>query len=252
MKNKSLNHEFEMIRYLNNKKYSDFPEKWQKHLLRIFPNIKSDTVVHCSKHENYFAKGDIDVRIKGSKKIISLKNGKNPTMHRERFTWLYHTLKDMGVSADTLNMITMYQFGECYTFGHFKKPLTKEEIVERFGDQILKANKELNDEKFMDMMIDRAILIGRKEYRQKIDYLYYGNLEKGLLISVDQICQSIKSRKKLSSSWIQFGQLVFQPGGRSRDNDDYLETTIHWPVLSKLFYVCQDENDIMAYDIENR
>lgn len=250
MKNKSLRYEFEFIHYLNNKKFSQLSKKWKKHLKRMFPDIKEDTTIYCSKHENYFAKGDIDIRIKGEKKIISLKNGKNACMHRERFTWLYHSFKDMGVSNETLNVLTLYQFGECRSFGHIEKPLTKEEIVAKYSNLLLKANKELNNENVIDMIIERSVIVGRKEYRQKIDYLYYGNLEKGILISVDQIYKSIKSRKQLSSNWLHFGQLVFQPGARSRTNNDYLETTIHWPVLSKLFYVAKDEDNILECNID--
>ena len=60
----------------------------------------------------------------------------------------------------------------------------------------------------------------------------------------------LKSRKQLSSSWLHFGQLVFQPGARSRAHNDYLETTIHWPVLSKLFYVAKDEDNILECNID--
>ena len=98
MENIKLKYEFEFIHYFENNRFSDFSKKWQKHLKRMFPNISDDTVVHCSKHENYFAKGDIDIRIKGSKKIISLKNGKIPCMHKESFSSLYKDLKELGLS----------------------------------------------------------------------------------------------------------------------------------------------------------
>ena len=70
MQNETLRYEFEFINYLNQKTYGELSDKWKKHLKRMFPNIKEDTVVYCSKHENYFAKGDIDIRIKGNRKII--------------------------------------------------------------------------------------------------------------------------------------------------------------------------------------
>lgn len=252
MQNQSLKYEFEFIHYLNNKAFNELSEKWKKHIKRMFPDVKDDTMIYCSKHENYFAKGDIDIRIKGSKKIVSLKNGRNACMHRERFKWIYKTLKDAGVSFNTLNVITLYQFGESKIFGHQDQPLTKEEIVDKYGHLIQKANEELNDDQILDLIINRAIIQGGQEYRQKIDYLYYGNLEKGILVSVEQIYASIKSRKSISSSWIQFGQLVFQPGARNRRTNDYLETTIRWPVLSKLFYITKDEDNILECDIENQ
>lgn len=252
MTNDSLNREFAFIHYFENKKYSEFPEKWKKHLRRIFPEIKDDTVVHCSKHENYYAKGDVDLRADGQRVIISLKSGKNPCMHKEPFKTFYQDLKDMGVSFQTLNLITLYQFGECKIYGHEDKPLTKDEIVAQYGHLILKANKELNKPKIIEMVIQRAIIIGKQNYREPINYLYYGNLEKGILVSTDQIYQSVFSRKELSSSWIQFGQLVFQPGSRSRENMRYCDSTIHWPVLSKLYYVTKDEDDILSCNIEEK
>ena len=250
MQNDSLKYEYEFIHYFNDKVYSEFPDKWKKHLKRMFPEIQDDTVVHCSKHENYYAKGDIDIRIKGNKKIISLKNGKNACMHRERFSWFYETLKDLGVSRETLNVLTLYQFGECRAYGHYDKPLSKDEIAEQYGQMLHQANKELNCDHILNVVIERSIIKGRKDYRQSIDYLYYGNLEKGILISVDQIYESIKSRTELSSSWLHFGQLVYQPGARSRETEDYLETTIRWPVLSKLFYIAQDEDNILECKID--
>ena len=250
MTNQALKYEFAFIHYFNNRKYSEFSEKWKKHLKRMFPEIQEDTIVYCSKHENYFAKGDIDLRIKGNKKIISLKNGKNACMHRERFTWLYQTLKDIGISKEALNIITLYQFGECQAYGHLDKPLTKEEIVSKYGSLILKTNKELNKDNVLNMIIERAVIQGRKEYRQKIDFLYYGNIQKGILLSIEQIYESIKSRKQLSSNWLHFGQLVFQPAARSRESENYLETTIHWPVLGKLFYITKDEDNILECKID--
>lgn len=251
MTNKILENEFNFIHYFNNKKFNQLSEKWKKHLKRIFPSINNDSVIYCSKHENYSAKGDIDLRIKGDKKIISLKNGKNPTMHKERFTWLYHDLKNLGLSSQTLNVLTLYQFGECKSYGHIEKPLSREEIILKYSPLIKKANEELNREEVLDMIIERSIVKGRKEYRQSIDYLYYGNLEKGILISTDQIYKSIKSRKSLSSNWIHFGQLVFQPAARSREKNNYLDSAIHWPVLGKLFYVAKDEDNILDCTIDS-
>mgnify|MGYP003322686215 CR=1 FL=1 len=94
------------------------------------------------------------------------------------------------------------------------------------------------------------LITGRKEYRQSIDYLYYGNLEKGILLSTDQIYKSIKSRKELSSKWIHFGQLTFQPSARNRETTGHLESAIHWPVLSKLFYLAKDEDNILECHID--
>lgn len=250
MKNTTLRYEFDFIHYFNNKTFRELSTKWRKHLQRIFPTITEDTVINCYKHENYFAKGDVDLHIKGQKKIISLKNGRNTCMHRERFASFYHFLKDLGVSDFTLSVLTLYQFGACRTFGHEDKPLTREEIGEKYGPLLKKANKELNSERIIDAIIDRAVITGKQEYRLPMDYLYYGNLEKGILISVDQIYELVKSRKELSSSWIHFGQLVFQPAARSRDNDDYLESTIRWPVLGKLFYITKDEDDVVACKID--
>lgn len=176
MKYDSLKYEFEFIHYFNNKQFKELSDKWKKHLKRIFPDIKEDTTIYCSKHENYYAKGDIDIRIKGGKMIISLKNGKNACMHKERFTWLYHSLKELGISRSTLSILTLYQFGECQAFGHIEKPLSKEEIVAKYSDMLYKANKELNSEAIVDMIIKRAVIVGRKEHRQQIDYLYDGNL----------------------------------------------------------------------------
>ena len=250
MPNKSLEHEFEFIHYLNNKKYSELSDKWKNHIKRMFPEVIADSVIHCNKHENYFAKGDIDIRIKNNRKIISLKCGSNACMHRERFRTFYHYLKDLGVSDFTLSVLTLYQFGECKTFGHIDKPLSKNEIVEQYSELIFKANQELNKENILDAVIERSVIKGCKEYRQEIDYFYYGNLNKGLLISVDQIYQSIKSRHEIACSWIHFGQLVFQPGARKRTHDDYLESTIRWPVLGKLFYIATDENNILDCNID--
>lgn len=250
MNNKNLQYEFEFIHYFEGKKFNELSEKWQKHLKRLFPQIQGDTVIHCSKHENYFAKGDIDLRIKGDKKIISLKNGRNACMHKERFTWLYQSLKDLGISRDTLNTLTFYHFGESKVYGYRDSPLSKEEIVEKYSSQIMKANKELNQEKVIDFIINRAIILGRQENRQKMDYLYYGNLEKGILISIDQINTLVKSRKELSSSWLHFGQLVYQPGARKRDTTDYLDSTIRWPVLSKLFFINDDEDRVEDYNVD--
>lgn len=236
--------EKEFAQYFNNRAYGDLSEKWKKHLGRAFPGIKDNVRLISYKYGDPVAKGDIIILRNGYRCLLSIKTGKNPSVHMERFCYFQKFLEKCGISSRTISIIRFYHYGVSKKLGNSDHPLTKKEIVDRYGDYIYQANEEINKPAIINKVVRHCVIVGRNQGRTPIDYFYYGNLEKGLFISRKQLYNRIKMREGLSREFIHFGELVYQPSGRKIGTKDRQYTRIHWPNLSHLFYAVQDEDDV--------
>jgi len=250
MYNKGILFEEHFASFFNNRQYDQIFTKWKRHLKRMFPSIKNSDTVYCRRYQDAFTKPDLILEACGERKLLSLKSGKNPSVHQEYFKSFFEFLTSIGVSWETRATLSLYHFGTSRRLGITGTPLTKAEIVERFSDKIVKANEELNNPEIVKKVVERCIFQGVHQDKEGIDFFYYGSLEKGFLCDKEQIIESVLSRKEISSNFIHFGELVYQPSGRSRQSKDFLYSRIHWPILAWLYYTHKDENNFLIREEE--
>ena len=235
-----LLNETEIIKHLNNKRFAKLDEKWQKHIKIMFPFVKDEDVIIAKKFPDHKSKPDASIRVRNTVEYLSIKSGRNPSVHQEDFFVFSNFLKSIGVKKNVLHTIYFYHFGETKTCSNNGKPFTKEELEERFGQYFLKASQFLDDERIIKKIIYRAIIKGANMKRTPITYLYYGNVEKGFLLSKEDIYSLVLNYREHNSS-IHFGGLNYQPTGRKRTTIDYRYVRIKWPILSPMFYLSEEE-----------
>lgn len=243
MKNQAIDgllNEEEIIEYLDQMPFSKLNQKWQKHIKVMFPFVLDSDVIYARKFPDHQAKPDMMVKVRHTIQYVSIKSGRNPSVHQEDFFAFQNFLKRIGVSDQTQRIIYFFHFGETKKLNNDGQPFTKDELETRYSDYFLKASTSLDNTKIIEEVINRTIIKGANMKRNGITYLYYGNLEKGFLLSKEDIYSLVMNYREHKSS-IHFGGLNYQPSGRNRLRADYRYVRIKWPILSPMFYMEEDE-----------
>lgn len=140
-----------------------------------------------------------------------------------------------------------FQFGESEKASNNGVPFSPKELEEKYKDYFIEASKELDRIDLIDAIVFRTILKGCVSKRYKVNYLYYGNLEKGYILSEEDIYSLVLQYRNHDKSAIHFGGLNFHPCRRKRDKITYSDCRIKWPILALLYYRSEEEiRDIIS------
>lgn len=235
-----LLNEKEIINHLNCMLYKELDDKWKEHIKQMFPFVKDDDVIYARPFPDHQAKPDVIIKVRNTCQYLSVKSGRNPSVHQENFFSFQKFLSKLGVPKAVLRIIYFYHFGKTKKLSNNGEPFTKEELDEKYGEYFLKASQILDKPYIIKEIVNRTIIKGANPTRTGITYLYYGNVEKGFLLSKEDIYQLVLNYREHKSS-IHFGALNYQPGGRKRTSQDYRYVRIKWPILSPMFYLSEEE-----------
>ena len=236
--NDGIKNEYAIIEEINMKKYYQLREHWKIIIKIIFPFIKDDDLLRAFSFNDKHAKPDIYIAYKGLKKYISIKTGTNPSIHQEYYYDFFKFLERNGLDKKIIKIIYFYHFGITNKLSNNGLPFTKDEIVDKYKKYIIFANQEINKNKdLIKRVINRAVIQGNNTERQIIDYFYYGNNEKGYLLTKNDIYRMVLKEKKEDDKFIHFGGLIYQPSGRKVGSRDRNYSRIKWPILSVKFYI---------------
>lgn len=251
-KNFGTNNEKEISDYLKGKFYRDLDEKWKGHIKVMFPKVKDTDYITSWRCYDKIGKPDINIRVGYSIAKISIKTGRSPAVHQESINSFLSFLSELGFSEKTLRAIELYQYGRTPEISNNGKPYSKEELEDIFKDRFIEANEELNsDDEKLKKIISRCVFKGRLEESKEIDYLYYGILNNGILLSRAQIEEILLKDKSHYKKTLHFGGLLFQSKGRDPKSVDAYKCAIRWPMLTKFFYEFDPDKFIQEnYDNE--
>ena len=242
-----LKNESDIIDYLNEKKVNELNEKWKKHIITMFPFCTENDIVRAHHYEDQNGKPDMVVSVRHTNQYVSIKTGKKCSMHQEPFETFAAFLKKKGVSERTLKILRFYQYGESDKANNNGKPFSPKQLEEKFKDYFTEASKDLDKIDLIDCVIFRTILKGCVLKRYKVNYLYYGNLETGYLLSEEDIYSLVLQYRNHDKTAIHFGGLNFQPCQRQRNKITFHDCRIKWPILSLLYYRSEDDiRDIVS------
>lgn len=235
--NSGEQNENNIAKYLNLKMVKELNEFWKEIIYKMFPTAQDADIIHSFLIDARHVKPDIIVKINIIQKLISIKTGHNPSVHQEHIYSFYDYLRKNGVSERTIKIISFYHFGLSKKTTNNGKQFSKDEIIDKYGDYLIQANEELNNNKHLiDDIIFRSIIKGSKEYYYEVDYFYYGCLDKGFLLSREEIYDIVKHDIKPNKGPIHFGGLIYQPSGRNMLKRDINYVRIKWPILCLKFY----------------
>ena len=242
-----LKNEQDIIDYLNEKRFSDINEKWKGHLKAMFPFIENDDLILSNHYEDEKGKPDIVITVRHTNIYLSIKTGKRCSMHMEPIDTFTEFLRKKGVSEKTIKTIRFFHYGETEKLNNNGKPFTPRELKDKFGQYFVEASKDLDKPSLIDAVVFRCILKGCNLKRYKVNYLYYGNLEKGYLLSEEEIYSLVHQYRVHDKTAIHFGDLNLHPERRDRSNIKYHDCRIRWPILALLYYRTDEEiRDIIS------
>lgn len=239
--------ESDIINYLNGKQFFELDDKWKKHILRMFPFVEDKDYICAHHYEEERGKPDVVIRIRHTNQYVSIKTGRNPGMHQEPFESFASFLRKKGVSNRTLQIMKFYQYGETEKLNNGGQAFKVKELEEKYGDYFLEASKELDKTEIIEAVIFRTILKGCLLKRYKVNYLYFGNLETGYLLSEEDIYRLVLNYRGHDKSAIHFGGLNFFSQCRDKNKSYYQDCRIRWPILALLYYKNEQElKDIIS------
>lgn len=228
LNNLGVQNEFNFIKEINKKKYSELNILLQELILHLFPCINGNEIINCYKNKGY-EKGDICIRINDSKKYISIKMGNRNSVHGEEITTFNQFLRNIGVSKNVINEINKYHYADGTIDGTGTYRMSITEYKKENEKKIEMINKYINKERIIKMAIDRFIIRGIHASNNKIDVLVCGTPTNFIWISQDEIYKYILGKKDNFSSAIHFSCLTFQPMHRVLDynkNKEHLRKKI--------------------------
>ena len=244
MKNNGLKNEQEIIEYINTKKYTDKMNSNMSNFIKsIFEfDISGITIKAYKFADNY--KPDIIITAKGFSKYISIKSGENNSVHQEHIYSFVNFLKENGIKENEINTLLNFHFNDGTKNGSGKARKCATDFIENNQDLIQKINTYFNIQKMIEIATNRILFKGEYHNIPSADYIYYGNVEKGLWANREEIINFMISSKTFSSS-IHISKLYYQSLHRNLKFDKYFEYKRYY-VQFKWYSIREDLNFIMS------
>lgn len=213
-KNPGYFKETEFITKLNNKKFKDLSKNFKHMINEIFGVVEDNEIIECFYHYGY-QKPDVKIKCKGREVFVSIKSGRATEIHEESIKDFVLFLKDEGVSREALKTILFYIYGDGTYDGSGKVRYDYNELRLRLKTRIKLLNIELNKSKeFIKKVIDRCLFKGAKESNTEADYIYFGDVEYGVVCNKKQIFKHIDLRTWAYMNNPHIGPLQFRPHAR--------------------------------------
>ena len=212
--NNGFVNEKEFVFRLDGKRVGDLSNNLKYMIREIFGVYDDEEIVHSGLIDNY-QKPDIFIEFRGLKKYISLKSGNAVNVAEEKVDLFIKYLRSKGISKESLKTILYYHFGDKTLNGTGEKRLEYHELFYLLYDRIKKLNEELNKNKqFVIDFVIRSIFKGTSEDNIEADYIYFGNVNYGVLCSKAQIIKHIQRKSWDFMDCPHIGPLLFRPHAR--------------------------------------
>ena len=220
---KGIKNEIEFVQYLNHKMVKDLSQDFQQLLYQIYNNkIYPNSKIQCWRSK-YLEKSDIKIRINNIIKGLSIKSGKECSMHQEEKTKFYKFLQKIGVSDDIIFKFDQFMIGRIDGIKVDSK--TYKAIHPK---DIIEINEELNRFYIKNNLLIRFIFIGTELQLFGCDALIHGNPASFLWATNDEILAYLSSKPSPSNTYLNIGNLSIKcydrnlkniPSRKGKEND---------------------------------
>ena len=236
MINIGTENEKQLVKALNKVQFKKLNINLQNMIEMIFGPQKPTTKIHCQLTDN-FIKPDIIVECDGKQAFISVKNNRAEIVHREEIKSFILFLRQFGISIETQKTLLLYQFGDGTMDGTGSKRMNYHEVYDWLHNHIDKANEELNGkfEIIMETFV-RVLFQGVDITAQSADYIYYGTVDYGIIVSRKQLEQHLKTKEWGWYDNLHIGPILLKPHARYANKavvDDFRrrQITFYWPKM---------------------
>lgn len=218
--------EHELIGALNNKKIEELSENLKSFIKKLYPDISNDDIISAEKTKKPKInrsipgniKPDVTVKVKEKEFHISVKIGSGNSGHQENTEAFLKYLKETFKISDSLaNDFRYYIWGDGTVDGSapVKDRLKVDKVIAEYPSRVEHIRAFFEENK--RVLIDRFLFTGRFDI--SVDYVYYGNEEKGVWASKEELMPYL-TKKGTGKNSIYIGILTFQTYGRSLQGKD--------------------------------
>lgn len=221
---------------INGKPFREINRNLQTMLRMIFPDLSDDSVVSAFQLNSIY-KPDIELKFNGKTRYISVKTNHANEVHGEFIDSLMNFLETKGISKETIDTLRLVHYGDGTTNGTGSKRYNTFDTTLKYHDRMIKANKELNaSHQLMFDLINRVMIQGIDPNAKKIDYIYFGTVDYGNLVSMNQIYAYITRKSWDHFNCLHIGPIFFKPKARYVDSQIVSEyrrrlCVCYWPNL---------------------
>ena len=217
--NYGYKNEFDFVELFNNKYLYELDSNSQNFLKDLFGNTIDNTEQIKSWKNKMVQKTDIFIKYKNYIKNVSLKCGRNNSIHNEQVQEFKRYLEKLGIPYNIIEKYMSYHYGYKKDENNkidFSKILSSEEYKKLYQQEIDIFNNTLNKTKIIVDMIDRFIIRG-KNSDYDIDVLICGTVDNYVWIKKYDIYDLILSKKSLFFTSPHIACITLGPKKRNLD-----------------------------------
>jgi len=200
--------ENDLLGYFANKKFEDLNVNLKKFILFLFPQVQNADLIKVSGGKKG-QKPDIVITVNNVKKNVSIKIGSGNSVHQEDIDLFMDFLTTLEISEQAKVELLKYHWADGSIDGSGKIRVSSAEYKKVHEEEIALINNELNRVEPLKRLIDRILFKGKSNDYDKVDVIYYGNINNGHWASKEEIINYIITNKFNANS-IHFGPLSYQ------------------------------------------
>lgn len=238
--NYGYQNELDFVELFNNKYIYELDNNTKKFLKELFEEEIDEGEMIKSWKNKTPQKADIFIKYKNYVKGISLKCGKNNSIHHESIQDFKRYLEKLGVSYNTIDKYVSYHYGYAKDKEgniDFTKKLSADEYKNLYQETIDIFNKSINKTRIIVDMIDRFIIRGRNS-DYDIDALICGTTDDYVWITKYDMYDLILSKRCLDYTSPHIACMTIGPkkrnlDGNSKNNRDRYLVCIRWNYIKQ-------------------
>lgn len=223
MKKNGYYNKFDFIDKLNNNFVGKLDNTFVEMLEKIYNRkLDKNQLVLCWKSFKT-DKADIVVCINNIKKFISIKNGKNNSVHLESISEFKTFLKENNISDELIKIYDNYHYA---TDNKGQRQGAKEYQNSHFYEIEL-FNNAINKKHILHKALDRFLFKGTHDYNNRVNAIIYGNIDNFVCITYTEVMNYLLNVKEKFNS-IHFilpftSLLTLQPWTRNLNHNEKYE-----------------------------
>lgn len=214
---KGLQIEYEIINHINKNKYaSKMNKNIRTFLEEIFNENLDNILITATKYcDNY--KPDIVIKAGTKKVYISVKSGKDNSVHQEHIHSFCNFLSELNINSYIIDYLKLFHFNDGTINGSGSNKRDAFDFYKSNSNLCIEINKELNKIENKKQCLKRILFEGEYHNLPSVDYIYHGSYKKGIWASKEQILEYLLS-KHLDTLSIHISKIYYQVWQRNLKN----------------------------------
>ncbi len=202
--------EYSFCEIFHDKFVSQLEPRFHALLEKIYDRkLNDDEYIICWKSFKT-DKVDIIIRVGAEKKFLSIKSGKNNSVHLETLHEMKKFFRECGFSEELIDIYNRYHYAE----DESGTRICTKDYQEKHVKEIQKFNTFANQEDVLERAIERFLFRGKNSENHIVDVIIHGTPEQFYCLTKQEVFNYLKNHKNVFNS-IHFGSLILQPWTRN-------------------------------------